>query len=56
MNVPILIVIFIAFRQLHALPLEQTVAANDQQPSSFGSVLRNRAVWTLSIFMMLYVG
>lgn len=58
MNIPILVLIFIAFRQLRALPphpTEQVISASEQGPT-FKDVLKHRAVWSLSIFLMLYVG
>lgn len=55
MNVPMLALVWLAFGKLDALPRNSADLA-----ATGGSVLKtalkSKAVWTLSIFLMLYVG
>ncbi|TFY77056.1 hypothetical protein EWM64_g6956 [Hericium alpestre] len=55
MNVPVLGIVWFAFRDLQELPSrpEDVVPAGG---ASFRDTLKSRSVWTLSIFLMLYVG
>ncbi|PIL37379.1 MFS general substrate transporter [Ganoderma sinense ZZ0214-1] len=58
MNIPVFALAWVAFRNLHALPRhpnERPIEEGSAAPS-FGTTLRSRAVWTLAIFLMLYVG
>ncbi|KAI0092704.1 MFS general substrate transporter [Irpex rosettiformis] len=54
MNVPLFGLVWLAFGKLKALPI------NPAEASVHGSVLRetlkSKAVWTLAVFLMLYVG
>ena len=61
MNVPVLALVWFAFRDLKSLPrnpAENAPEGGENTPnSSIGrAVLRGRAVWTLSIFLLFYVG
>ncbi|KII94865.1 hypothetical protein PLICRDRAFT_128164 [Plicaturopsis crispa FD-325 SS-3] len=57
MNVPVLALIWLAFRDLKALPeLPGDLTVDVNAGSGIRQLLSNRAVWTLSIFLMLYVG
>lgn len=59
MNIPVFALAWLAFRNLHALP-EHPTERHAAEGASTGGVLRatlrSRAVWTLAIFLMLYVG
>ncbi|TCD69232.1 hypothetical protein EIP91_008335 [Steccherinum ochraceum] len=58
MNVPVFALIWIAFHNLHTIPQPSTqpVDPTASTTSTFRDALKSRAVWTLSIFLMLYVG
>ncbi|KAI0832679.1 MFS general substrate transporter [Trametes gibbosa] len=60
MNIPVFALAWLAFRNLQALPqLPNERLPAEDVPNSSGvlrATLRNRAVWTLAIFLMLYVG
>ncbi len=60
MTLVVFVLAFIAFRNLHTLP---HASLHESQPTetttslnAFTATLRSRAVWTLAIFLMLYVG
>ena len=53
MNIPVFALAWVAFRNLHELPRHPSEASATHV---FKATLRNRAVWTLAIFLMLYVG
>lgn len=55
MNVPVFALAWLAFRNLHELP-QQPGQTPGVHAHAFGATLRSRAVWTLAIFLMLYVG
>ncbi|RDX53842.1 MFS general substrate transporter [Lentinus brumalis] len=61
MTLVVFVLAFIAFRNLHTLP--HAASLHESQPTetttslnAFTATLRSRAVWTLAIFLMLYVG
>ncbi|CAL1700496.1 unnamed protein product [Somion occarium] len=59
MNVPIFALIWVAFHDLHALPQHPAEAATgtpEHSNKAFWDTLKSKAVWTLAIFLMLYVG
>ena len=62
MNVPVAAPAWWAFRNLKALPQQTTGETVQAAPSEsvavnpFIATLKSRAVWTLAIFLMLYVG
>ncbi|KAI0774519.1 MFS general substrate transporter [Fomes fomentarius] len=58
MNVPVAAMAWVAFRDLDTLPQHPSEKPGDENVTSHGfrATLRSRAVWTLAIFLMLYVG
>ncbi|KAL4243879.1 Major Facilitator Superfamily Transporter [Abortiporus biennis] len=58
MNVPVFVIMFIAFRNLHTLPQNMGEGGDTSNSSNgaFWDTLKSRSVWTLAIFLMLYVG
>ncbi|KAI0638434.1 MFS general substrate transporter [Trametes polyzona] len=61
MNIPVFALAWLAFRNLHALPQppsERQSAEGASHPTGgvLRATLRSRAVWTLAVFLMLYVG
>lgn len=63
LNVVALVLVRLAFHGLQSLPLQTSEDAGGHAPVStpssglvFRQTLRNRAMWTLAIFLMLYVG
>ncbi|TBU33086.1 MFS general substrate transporter [Dichomitus squalens] len=58
MNIPVFALAWVAFRNLHALPQNPNERPGEAGSAShaFSATLRSRAVWTLAIFLMLYVG
>ncbi|KAI0082345.1 MFS general substrate transporter [Panus rudis PR-1116 ss-1] len=59
MNVPILVMIWLVFRDLQALPEhpgEVSAATSDNPHKALRETLKSRVVWILAIFLMLYVG
>ncbi|KAH9850829.1 MFS general substrate transporter [Lenzites betulinus] len=60
MNIPVFALAWLAFRNLQALPqLPNERTSAEGAPITSGvlrATLRSRAVWTLAIFLMLYVG
>ncbi|OBZ70191.1 hypothetical protein A0H81_09628 [Grifola frondosa] len=57
-NVPVFAAVWFAFRNLHSLPQHsaEITPANEISTSAFRATLKSRAVWSLAIFLMLYVG
>ncbi|KAJ3551881.1 hypothetical protein NM688_g4454 [Phlebia brevispora] len=51
MNLPILLLVFVAFRKLKKLPEHPTDAS-----ASLQATLKNIVVWTLAFFLMFYIG
>ncbi|KAH9942578.1 major facilitator superfamily domain-containing protein [Amylocystis lapponica] len=60
MNIPVFAIVWFAFRNLQVLPPQPgevaRVTEDGATPSLFLETLKSRAVWTLAIFLMLYVG
>ncbi|KAI0353089.1 MFS general substrate transporter [Trametes cingulata] len=60
LNIPAFALAWLAFRNLHALPQQPNEKAPTEGTSGGSGTLRatlkSRAVWTLAIFLMLYVG
>ena len=59
MNVPVFALIWVAFRDLHKIPSEPSGDVDqtmEQSNKVFWETLKSRPVWTLAIFLMLYVG
>lgn len=58
MNIPVFILIWLAFRGLQVLPShpDEPQAANASDRRHLRETLSSKAVWTLAIFLMLYVG
>ncbi|KAH9938016.1 MFS general substrate transporter [Fomitopsis serialis] len=61
MNIPVLALAWLAFHDLHSLP--QHPAENGSENGEnmtnsaiSGAILKSRAVWTLSMFLLFYVG
>lgn len=51
MNIPVLVLVWLAFGNLQKLP-DHTAEGT----ASLMDTLKSKAVWTLAIFLMLYVG
>ncbi|KZT71492.1 MFS general substrate transporter [Daedalea quercina L-15889] len=61
MNVPVLAMVWLAFRNLKTLPKHPSESVpesgeNMTNSAISGAILKSRAVWTLSIFLLFYVG
>ena len=60
MNVPVLGLVWLAFHDLKSLPRNPAdvpeSGENVSNSSISRAVLKSRAVWTLSIFLLFYVG
>lgn len=58
MNIPVFALAWAAFRNLHALPRHPNdrPVEEDAATHAFGATLRSREVWTLAVFLVLYVG
>jgi len=61
MNIPVFAFVWIAFRNLYALPqqgIESSASreSTDESDSAFRDTLKSRSVWTLAIFLVFYVG
>ncbi|KAI0776201.1 MFS general substrate transporter [Trametes elegans] len=58
LNIPVFALAWFAFRDLHTLSQHSSDRgpAESQTVNVFRATLSNRAVWTLAIFLMLYVG
>lgn len=61
MNVPVLALVWFAFQGLKSLPRNPAddlleSGENATNSSITRAVLKSRAVWTLSIFLLFYVG
>ncbi len=58
MNVPVAAMAWLAFRDLDTLPQHPSEKPMEENvtPHGLRATLRSRAVWTLAIFLMLYVG
>lgn len=56
MNVPVLALMWFAFRNLEALPNQATELEPAGPTATLRDTLTSRSVWTLAIFLMLYVG
>jgi len=56
MTVPILALMWLAFGKLQDLPQRPGENHRGNESNRLGSALKNRSVWTLSVFLMLYVG
>lgn len=57
MNVPVFVLVWLAFRNLFALPQAPDASAREESASTaLRDTLKSRAVWTLSMFLVFYVG
>ena len=56
MNVPLFGLVWLAFEKLDALPTHPAEATTGTNGSVLKATLRSKAVWTLAVFLMLYVG
>ncbi|KAA1473487.1 MFS general substrate transporter [Dentipellis sp. KUC8613] len=57
MNIPVIAIVWFAFRKLQELPRQPgELASTSSETFGFRDTLKSRTVWTLAIFLMLYVG
>lgn len=56
MNVPVFALVWFAFRNLDSLPSTPADTLTLQGSTTMRDTLKSRTVWTLAIFLMLYVG
>ncbi|PCH36403.1 MFS general substrate transporter [Wolfiporia cocos MD-104 SS10] len=60
MNIPVFAFVWLAFRDLHALPQQPTDSPRGStdglSASTLRDTLKSRAVWTLAMFLVFYVG
>ncbi|OSX59421.1 hypothetical protein POSPLADRAFT_1150582, partial [Postia placenta MAD-698-R-SB12] len=55
MNVPVFVLVWLAFRNLFALPQAPDASAREESASTaLRDTLKSRAVWTLSMFLVFY--
>ncbi|KAI0686005.1 MFS general substrate transporter [Cytidiella melzeri] len=56
MNVPLFVLVWLAFGKLDALPRHPAESSGTSGGSVLSTTLKSREVWSLAIFLMLYVG